>query len=115
MTAERIPQSISHWIPVMTQRIIDQFEPSQIILFGSHARGDAQPHSDIDLLVVFPEVESKRQQAIAIRSILTDLPVAKDIIVTTPQEIEEYGDMVGTVLRPALREGQLLYDRSANL
>lgn len=98
----------------MTQRIIDQFEPLQIILFGSHARNEAHPYSDVDLVVVFPEVDNKRQQAIAIRAILTDLPIAKDIIVTTPQEIEEYGDLVGTVLRPALREGKLLYDRSAN-
>jgi len=114
MTVETSKMPIAHWIQVMTQRIIDQFEPLQIILFGSHARGDAQPHSDVDLLVVFPAVDSKRQKAIAIRSILTDLPIAKDIIVTTPREIEEYGDLVGTVLRPALREGQLLYDRSAH-
>lgn len=98
----------------MTQRIIDEFKPSQIILFGSHARGDAQPSSDVDLLVVFPKVDSKRQQAVAIRELLADLPMAKDIIVTTPQEIEEYGDLVGTVLHPALREGKLLYDQSAS-
>ncbi|MEM6840118.1 MAG: nucleotidyltransferase domain-containing protein [Cyanobacteria bacterium P01_C01_bin.120] len=103
---------MSHWIQVMTQRIIDQFEPLQIILFGLYARGDAQPCSDVDLLVVLPEVDSKRQQAIAISAILTDLPIAKDIIVTTPQEIEAYGDLVGTILRPALRKGKLLYDRA---
>jgi uncharacterized protein len=64
------------------------------------------------LLVVLPEVANKRQTAVAIRCVLTDLPVPKDIVVTTPEEIARRGDLVGTVLRPALREGKVLYERS---
>jgi predicted nucleotidyltransferase len=99
-------------IRIMTHRIVRDRHPLKIILFGSHARGEAGPGSDIDLLVVLPAVTNKRQAAVDIRRVLTDLPVPKDIVVTTPEEIARRGDLVGTVLRPALREGKVLYERS---
>jgi uncharacterized protein len=100
------------YIQVMAERIVQDFDPVKIILFGSHARGEAGPESDIDLLVVLPEVANKRQAAVAIRRALAGLPVTKDIVVTTPEEIARRGDLVGTVLRPALREGKVLYEGS---
>jgi uncharacterized protein len=100
------------YIQVMAERIVREYDPVKIILFGSHARGEAGPESDIDLLVVLPEVANKRQAAVAIRRLLTDLPVPKDIVVTTLEEIARRGGLVGTVLRPALCEGKLLYERS---
>ena len=48
----------------------------------------------------------------AVKRALADLPVCKDIVVTTPEEITRRGDLIGTVLRPALREGKVLYERS---
>jgi len=96
----------------MIRRIVRNFDPLRIILFGSHARSEAGSESDIDLLVVLPDVTDKRRAAIEIRRVLTDLPVSKDIIVTSPAEIARRGDLVGTVLRPALREGKVLYERS---
>jgi predicted nucleotidyltransferase len=96
----------------MTDRIVKDFQPMRVILFGSHARGDANPRSDIDLLVVFFQAPDKRKVAIEIRRALADLPVCKDIIVTTPDEISRRGHIVGTLLRSALREGQVLYERA---
>jgi hypothetical protein len=66
----------------------------------------------VDLLVVCDEVENKRRLAIAMGRLLGDLPVGKDIVVTTPEEIRRRGHLVGTVLRPALREGKVLYERT---
>lgn len=98
-------------IKVMAERIVRDYDPVKIILFGSYARGEAGPESDIDLLVVLPAVANKRQAAVAIRRTLADLPMSKDIIVATPEEIARRGDLVGTVLRPALRGGRVLYER----
>ncbi|GAB4581455.1 MAG: hypothetical protein Fur0022_42020 [Anaerolineales bacterium] len=65
------------------ERIVRRFNPLRIILFGSWARGDARPDSDLDLLIVLPQVENKRQTAIQIGDELSDRPTSKDIIVTT--------------------------------
>lgn len=102
---------ITELIPAMVDRIVHKFHPLRIILFGSHARGEAGPESDVDLLVVLPKVVNKRQAAIEIRRALADFPVCKDIVVTTPEEIARRGHLVGTILRPALREGKVLYER----
>ena len=81
----------------------------QIILFGSQARGDADQQSDINLLVVFAELSDKRKDALDIIRILSDLPAAKDILVSTPEELERHRPRIGSVLRYAQREGKVLY------
>ena len=96
-------------IAMMTERIVRDFDPLQIILFGSHARGDAGEQSDIDLLVVFAELTDKRKTAVDIRVALADVPVAKDILVSTPEELERNRPRIGSVLRYAQREGKVLY------
>ncbi len=98
-------------IPTITERIVRDFDPIRVILFGSHARGDADAYSDVDLLVVLDRVENKRRAAMSIRGALGDLTTPTDIVVTTPEEIGRRGDLVGTILRPALREGKVLYER----
>lgn len=107
----RIEYNINEHITTMTDRIVRSFRPEQIILFGSHARGDAHPHSDVDLLVVFSECADKRKAAIEIRRVLKDMPVPKDIIVSTPDELERKRDWIGSVLRYAQQEGEKLYER----
>ena len=68
--------------------------------------------SDLDLLVVLPHVENKRRAAVEILRALNGLPVSKDVVVTTPEEIAARGNTIGHVLRPALREGKVLYERA---
>ena len=102
------------WIPVMTDRIVREFRPLKIVLFGSHARGEAHEESDVDLLVVMPDTwrgVGQRRAAVEILGSLKDLPVFKDVVVSTPEEIARRGDLVGTVLNLALREGKVLYER----
>lgn len=98
-------------VRTMVERIVERFRPLRIVLFGSRARGEAGRWSDVDLLVVLPNGTDKRQAAVEILRALGDLPACKDIVVTTPEEIERRGQLVGTVLRPALREGKVLYER----
>lgn len=102
-------------VQVMVERIVRQFRPVRIILFGSRARGEAGPWSDVDLLVVLPEVTDKRQAMVEILRALSDLPVCKDVVVTTPEELERRGHVKGDVLRAALREGKVIYQRGVEL
>ena len=99
-------------ISTMAEHIVRDFHPVQIILFGSHARGDAHRQSDVDLLVVFSELADKRKTAVDIRRALADLPMPKNILVTTPEELARQRDQVGTILRAAQREGEILYKRN---
>jgi predicted nucleotidyltransferase len=98
-------------IEMMVARLVDRFDPDQIILFGSQARGTAAPGSDVDLLVIMPVSGSKRAKQLEMRVALHDIAVAKDIILATPDEVARRRDIVGTIIRPALREGKVLYAR----
>jgi uncharacterized protein len=99
-------------ISEMVNRIVEHFDPEKIILFGSHARGEAGKDSDVDLLVVMPVTGSKRKKMVEIGVALHDIPLAKDIIVTTPEDFEWRKEIVGTIERPAAREGEVLYARA---
>lgn len=98
-------------LPEVVDRIVRHFHPLRIILFGSHARGTARPDSDLDLLVVMAQAPDKRRLAIEIRRVLNGVPVSKDIVVTTPDEIARRGALLGGVLLPALRDGKVIYER----
>ncbi len=98
-------------IQMMVDRLVARFDPDQIILFGSQARGTAGPGSDVDLLVIMPVSGSKREKRIEMRVALHDIAVPKDIILATPDEVARRRDIVGTIIRPALREGKVLYAR----
>jgi len=98
-------------IDEMVARIVERFDPDRIILFGSAARSGATPDSDVDLLVVMPVQGSKREKAVEIGVVVNDIPLPKDIFVTTPEEFERRKEIVGTIERPAGREGRLVYAR----
>jgi len=97
----------------MVQRVVEGFHPEMIVLFGSHARGNAGPDSDVDLLVVMPVNGSKRDLTIKIRKALAGIGLAKDVVVATPEELARYRDLVGTIIYPAMHEGTVVYERSA--
>ncbi|HEX7181753.1 MAG TPA: nucleotidyltransferase domain-containing protein [Thermoanaerobaculia bacterium] len=96
----------------MVRRIVSRFQPDKIILFGSHARGDAGPNSDVDLLIVMPFSGSKREKQVEVRLALRSIRIPKDIVVTTPEEFLWRQEIPGTIERPAALEGRVLYARS---
>ena len=79
----------------MVRRIVEQFHPERIVLFGSHARGDAGPDSDVDLLVVMPVTGSKRDTQLQVRLAIHDVHLPKDVIVVTPDQFERQRDIPG--------------------
>jgi len=112
MAAQQHRRGVQSDIRRMVRRIRDRFNPERIILFGSHARGNAGPDSDVDLLVVMPVRGDVRRKRLEIRLALHDIHVPKDIIVTTPEDFQWRKDVVGTIERPAALEGKVLYVRA---
>ena len=95
----------------MVRRIVKRFHPDRVILFGSHARGTADPDSDVDLLIVMSVTGSKREKQLEVRRALHEFKVSKDIIVTTPEDFKWRKEIPGTIERPAAREGKVVYAR----
>ena len=93
----------------LVQRIVEAVQPNRIILFGSAAKGQMGPNSDLDVLVVMPDGVHRRRTAQTIYRKLLGLGFAKDIVVATESDILDYGDNPSLVLFPALREGKELY------
>jgi predicted nucleotidyltransferase len=96
----------------MVKRIVRKFHPEQVILFGSHARGEAGPDSDIDLLVVMDFEGSARDKALEILLALHDVLIPLDVIVTRAADFAWRKDVVGTIEWPAAKEGIVLYAHS---
>ncbi|QGP94138.1 Nucleotidyltransferase domain protein (plasmid) [Neomoorella glycerini] len=96
----------------MVKRIQEKFSPEKIIVFGSWARGEAGPDSDVDILVIMDCTrEQKREIQAAIRKELREFRVPKDIVIASPEDINKYKDAWWTVYHPALAEGKVLYEQ----
>ena len=98
-------------LPEAIDRLVTGFDPLRIVMFGSHARGNARLDSDLDLLVVVASMGNKRETAVAMLKSLRGIPAAIEVIPTDPEEIARRGDLPGDVLRAALREGKVVYER----
>lgn len=97
-------------LTLATQRLVEIFHPERIILFGSQVRGTADPHSDVDLLIICPIQGNRRALMVAMDRALRGLGFARDIIVLTPEEFERDRHIPGTIARPAWQEGKILYE-----
>jgi predicted nucleotidyltransferase len=107
------PQLAGAVLDELVRRIAERFSPDKLIHFGSRARGDAGPDSDIDLLVLFSEVADPNKRAAELYASLVDFPRPMDIVVSTNSRFERYRNVVNTVYWPASREGKILYERAA--
>lgn len=90
------------------RRLAEAAPDARIILFGSRARGQARPDSDLDLLVVEPELRSRREEFGRLREALGDLGVPVDLIVVSDEHVSKWGNVHGSVIHEAMREGRVL-------
>jgi predicted nucleotidyltransferase len=96
-------------LETLVRRIVEVARPDRIVLFGSAARGEMGPDSDIDVLVVKSGVEHRRRLAQDIYMNLSGVGVGVDLIVLTPEDLEAQRDSVGSIVGPALAEGRVIY------
>jgi predicted nucleotidyltransferase len=95
----------------IVRRIVETAQPDKIILFGSRARGDARPNSDFDVLVIKPSSEPRYRRSVPLYVALADLPAEVEVMVYTPEEIEEWRMVPQAFVTTAVREGTTIYER----
>ena len=98
-------------IQAFADKIAEEFRPQRIILFGSHARGEAGPDSDVDILVVMNTSKRPIEQAVEIRCRI-DCDFALDLLVRTPQDVRRRLRLGDFFLGDVFSEGKVLYERS---
>ncbi len=95
----------------VVRRILTIGSPVKIVLFGSYAKGTACPDSDLDLLIIEESDMPRYRRSGRYRRVLCGMFPAKDIVVWTPQEVEEWKTVPNAFISTVLAEGKLLYER----
>jgi len=108
-TQSAAPATHNAVLDEVVRRVVESVDPERIILFGSAARGESRPESDLDLLIVKSGAYRRRELAVQARRAIGSIGQPVDVIVVRPEELREYGDTPGLVYRAALREGRELY------
>ncbi len=95
----------------IVRRLVEAVDPDRIVLFGSRARGDSRPDSDLDLLIVKDSAEPRHRRVVPAYRALRGLGIPKDIVWYTPQELADWAGVVNHLVRRALNEGRVLYEK----
>lgn len=90
------------------RRLAEAAPDSQVILFGSHARGEADSQSDVDFLVVEPEVSNEAEESVRLHRTLRDLRVPADVIVVSREYADRWREVRGGLVHAALSQGRVL-------
>ncbi|HEX3509673.1 MAG TPA: nucleotidyltransferase domain-containing protein [Solirubrobacteraceae bacterium] len=77
---------------------------SRVLLFGSYARGEAGPDSDLDFLVIEPVVDDPAEESVRLRGALTGLHLFADVVVASEREVDQWGTQHGSFIHTALSE-----------
>ncbi len=96
----------------MTSKLVKEFQPEQVILFGSHAWGTPDRSSDVDLMVIVEQSElSDYERAVLALACLRDVDVPKDVIVKTRAEFDFFRNVRASLEHKVARRGKVLYER----
>jgi uncharacterized protein len=90
------------------RRLAEAAPGARVVLFGSHARGEAGPRSDLDFLVVEPQVADVAAESVRLRRALRGLGIAADVVVVSERDVEDWRDVRGSLVHAALADGRVL-------
>ena len=96
-------------ITAAVDALVQAAQPVRIVLFGSHARGDARDDSDVDLLVIEEKVPNRAEEMVRLRRVLRPLRIPVDLLVFSSEDVARWGHQPGSALYWALREGKVVY------
>ncbi|MHB1458736.1 MAG: nucleotidyltransferase domain-containing protein [Armatimonadota bacterium] len=103
-------QSEKDQMDEIVDRIVKAIHPQKIVLFGSRARNQARPDSDIDILVIAESDEPRYKRSRVLYGAMHDMGTPIDIIVYTPEEVIDWSQVRQAFVTTALREGKILYE-----
>ncbi len=96
----------------ITRRLVEEFQPEQIILFGSHAWGVPTSSSDVDLMVIVSDSDlTDYERSVLGHRCLSGLDIAKDVLVKTRAEFDFFRDVRASLEYKIAHQGKVLYDR----
>ena len=98
-------------IAEIVDRIVATAHPDKVILFGSRARGEARPDSDLDVLVIQESDVPGYQRDAALYLALAGLNAPVDLITYTPEEVREWSAVPQAFITTAVREGKVVYEK----
>lgn len=104
-------QEIEKEIQNLTQKIVKEYQPEKIILFGSHAWGKPDKSSDLDFFIVKNSKKERRFRATDVERIITSRNIATDILVYTPSEVKKRLNLGDFFVKRIFNEGNLLYEK----
>ena len=108
---KKIEKVDKYLIDDVTRRIVKAVAPEKIILFGSHAYGKPSKDSDLDILVIMKSNLPRYKRSVPIYRALTGILIPKDIIVYTPQEVEEWDDVPQAFVTTVVTRGKTIYEK----
>lgn len=98
-------------IRIIVQKIVEAFHPVRIILFGSRARGDHRPDSDLDLLIEMETQDPPLERRVKVRRLFRPSPCGMDILVYTPAEVAARRNSLASLVPMIEKEGKVLYEQ----
>jgi predicted nucleotidyltransferase len=112
-STKEYPRVTEELLNEVVRRVLLVGSPRKIVVFGSHARGNARPDSDLDLLIIEDSDLPRYQRSPRYYHALAGVFPAKDIVVYTPDEVKEWSDVPNAFVTAALSEGKVLYGNAS--
>ena len=111
--AQATLKEIASSLQFILERILERFQPSKVILYGSYASGQAMSDSDVDLLVVAPEAPGWREAHSFRTELQSNSPIQLHLVFMRDEQFRETQDVVGGLAFPASRAGVVLYEQKS--